>query len=320
MIGSLDSHWTPSGGVATTGFTASVDFPTTAGAQQSASSAGYNAFVTRIQSPPATLPGDYDGNGKVDLIWTADATRQSVVWFMTGGGGNTQFNFAFLNQTGLSGWTLAGASDFNGDGCSDLVWMNDITRQVVVWYMSGNNCLIQQGWAWLNQNPIPGWTVVGVADFNHDGIPDLLWENEASRQVVVWYTTNTGPGGSSWAWVTQSGVPAWSLVAVGDFNHDGTPDLVWQNDSTRQAVVWYMGQNGTVMLSWEWLSQNEVPGWTIAGVADFNFDGNLDLLWYSDRFRQALIWYMLGPGTNGQHSFDWVSQNGVPGWRPLVPH
>ena len=28
-----------------------------------------------------------------------------------------------------------GAADFNGDGKPDLVWRNDSTRQVVVWYV-----------------------------------------------------------------------------------------------------------------------------------------------------------------------------------------
>ena len=44
----------------------------------------------------------------------------------------------------------------------------------------------------------------------------------------------------------MSGVDGWRLMATGDFNGDGTPDLVWQNDA-RQAVVWYMiGSQGSV--------------------------------------------------------------------------
>jgi hypothetical protein len=162
---------------------------------------------------------------------------------------------------------------------------------------------------------------MGAADFNHDGTPDLLWQNDATRQVVVWYMSGAGANGAqTWAWVSQYGVPGWSIVATGDFNHDGTPDIVWQNDTSRQATVWYMGQNGTAQLAWEWLNPNWLPGWTIAGAGDFNGDGNLDLLMLQEASRQFIAWYMAGPGTTGQHTWDWVSQSGVPGWRPMVAH
>jgi len=33
----------------------------------------------------------------------------------------------------------------------------------------------------------PTWTVVGIADFNADGKPDVLWRNTATGLVAVWY-------------------------------------------------------------------------------------------------------------------------------------
>ncbi len=41
------------------------------------------------------------------------------------------------------------------------------------------------------------WKMVGAADFNSDGKPDLLWRNTANGQNAVWYmdgTTRTGSG------------------------------------------------------------------------------------------------------------------------------
>jgi hypothetical protein len=254
-------------------------------------------------------------------VWTNDATRQAVWWYMNSAGGNSEAAWDWISQIGVPGWHLAAIADFNRDGYSDLFWVNDTTRQAVVWYMGGAGGNVEQSFEWISQTGVPGWNLVGAADFNGDGIPDLLWQNDATRQVVVWYMNGTGTSGAhSFAWVTQNGVPGWSIRAVGDFNHDGTPDIVWQNDTTRQSVVWYMSQSGTVELSFEWLSQAGVPGWSIAGQGDFNGDGKLDLLLVNDATRQTIMWYMAGPGTNGQHTFDWVSQTGVPGWRPTVTH
>src|SRR5207248_6175314 len=40
-----------------------------------------------------------------------------------------------------------------------------------------------------------------------------------------------------------------------DFNSDGHPDLVWQNEGTRQATVWDLGgAHGNVRQAWDWLS------------------------------------------------------------------
>jgi hypothetical protein len=30
---------------------------------------------------------------------------------------------------------------------------------------------------------IPGWTVVGTGDFDGNGVPDLVWQNDTTRQV-----------------------------------------------------------------------------------------------------------------------------------------
>jgi len=41
------------------------------------------------------------------------------------------------------------------------------------------------------------------------------------------------------------------------------PDLVWQNDSSRQVTVWYMGgAGGAVFQGWNYLSAAGVPGWS----------------------------------------------------------
>lgn len=45
------------------------------------------------------------------------------------------------------------------------------------------------------------------------------------------------------------------MAAVGDFNGDKKPDIIWQNDTTRQATIWFMGgAQGTTFLGWAYLS------------------------------------------------------------------
>jgi hypothetical protein len=59
---------------------------------------------------------------------------------------------------------VVAAADFNGDGVPDVVWQNDATRQVSVWYMGGSGGATMQGSAWISINGVPGWSVVAAAD------------------------------------------------------------------------------------------------------------------------------------------------------------
>jgi hypothetical protein len=218
--------------------------------------------------------GDFNGDGKLDVVWQNDSTRQVSVWYMGGALGNVFLGWSWLGdpgKAGVPGWRVVGIGDFNKDGHPDLVWQNDSTRQVNVWYMGGALGNVFLDWTWLGdpgKAGVPGWRVAGIGDFNNDGYPDLVWQNDSTRQVSVWYMGGAlGNVFLGWNWLGdpgEAGVPGWSVVGTGDFNNDGHPDLIWQNDSTAQVSVWYMtGSQGNEFLGSNWLSQAGVPGWRV---------------------------------------------------------
>jgi hypothetical protein len=84
----------------------------------------------------------------------------------------------------------------------------------------------------------PAWKVVGSADFNGDGQPDLLWQHQTMGAVAVWFldgTTRIGGAG-----IVQSTDPLWNAVGAADFNADGRPDLLWQHETMGSVVAWYL--------------------------------------------------------------------------------
>src|SRR5207302_10077363 len=162
-------------------------------------------------------------------------------------------------------------------------------RQVYVWYMGGPLGNSFLGATFLDPSGHVGWRLVGLADFNHDGHPDLVWQNETTRQVYVWYMGGTlGNTYLGATYLAFTGMAGWTVVGMADFNSDGTPDLVWQNDLTRQVSVWYMGGPlGNNFLSSAYLDPAGHPGWTVAGIADANRDGHPDIMWQNTTTRQV---------------------------------
>jgi hypothetical protein len=92
--------------------------------------------------------------------------------------------------------------------------------------------------------PLINWHKGGMADFNADGVPDILWRNTNGINVI-WYMD--GDGGS----IKGVGrVPYrekdWRVGKVADFDADGSPDILWKNTNEDKAV-WYMAEDGTAI-------------------------------------------------------------------------
>jgi hypothetical protein len=62
-----------------------------------------------------------------------------------------------------------------------------VTGDRSIWLMSGTTIL---NFVYL-ANVDPAWHIAAVADFNGDGKPDLLWENETTGDRAFWYLDGT---------------------------------------------------------------------------------------------------------------------------------
>jgi hypothetical protein len=66
--------------------------------------------------------GNFNGDNSPDIVWRDYATGANVIWLMNGISLTT---FTSLPTVSASqGWRIAGASDFDGDGETDIAWRN----------------------------------------------------------------------------------------------------------------------------------------------------------------------------------------------------
>lgn len=265
--------------------------------------------------------GDLDGDGIPDLFWQNDYTRQVGVWYLTGPQALTVARLGYPAAGTYPGWTLVTIADMDRNGVPDLVWQNDETRQVGVWYMGGTDGLTVLAIAYPAPGSYPGWRLAAVADMDGNGVPDLIWQNDSTRAVGTWYMG--GPQGTTLlnvAYQAPDNYPGWSLVAVADMNDDGTPDLIWQNDSTRAVGTWYMSDaRALTRAKIAYQAPGTYPGWKVIGVVDMDGNGVPDLIWQNDTTRTVGTWYMAGPDGTILVGTGYQAPGNYSGWRAVGP-
>jgi len=203
---------------------------------------GPTIMNSRSFNPNAVSPdwalrgsGDFNADGKPDLIWHNTTTGGVICWLMDG---VMQYSAAWLTPSSVDpSWEIASVRDINLDGSPDILWTYPPTGETSVWYMNGTTRI---GQAWINASPLsdPNWKVRGTGDFNGDGRADLLWQNDLTGEPAVWFLN--GPTQVSAALLASPGDGNWKIRSVGDTNADGWPDLVFHNAATGGVVIWPM--------------------------------------------------------------------------------
>ena len=107
--------------------------------------------------------GDFDGDGKADILWRNQANGQNYIYFM-GGDGKTIIAEGFIRTLTDLNWKVAGVGDFDGDGKADILWRNSANGQNYIYPMDG--LTIKLGEGYLRTVSDMSWEVVGVGDFD----------------------------------------------------------------------------------------------------------------------------------------------------------
>jgi len=204
--------------------------------------------------------GDFNADGKPDLVWQHRTDGRVSLWYMDG---TTRIGVDTPSAGPVADvqWKIVGVGDFNADQHADLVWQHEVTGALSAWLMNGS--VVFASPSLLPDRPTDvRWKVVGVADFNADTKPDLLWRHIGTGDVAVWLMN--GLSTTIQAPLSPSSVPdqGWQVGAVTDANGDGKPDIVWHH-TNGTIMIWHM--NGTSRGTYPNLSVGLPAGWFVVG-------------------------------------------------------
>src|SRR5438552_2127192 len=106
--------------------------------------------------------GDFDGDGKADILWRNSSTGENYLYAMNG---LTIASEGYLRTVDLA-WQVKGIGDFNGDHKADILWRNSSTGENYLYVMNGLT-IASEGY--LRTVADQSWQVKGIGDFVRGG-------------------------------------------------------------------------------------------------------------------------------------------------------
>jgi uncharacterized delta-60 repeat protein len=179
-------------------------------------------------------------------------------------------------------------NDFDGDGKSDVLFLNTTTGSAKYWQDAAKTQSIYVGTYNL------AYAYQGSGDFDGDGKADLLFVNTTSNATLIWSgavkTAATYPG---------AGAAGYNVAAICDTDGDGKDDIVWFNPTTGSTRIWPNATKAAVTYPG---IQNTV--YSIVACADFDGDKHADIFWRNNTSGANQVWLsgqksnLMYPGAN----------------------
>src|SRR5207245_494427 len=79
--------------------------------------------------------GDFDGDGRADVLWRNIATGENYIYFMDGT--TIKPTEGFIRTVADQNWQVAGIGDLDGEGKDDILWRHTVTGQNYLYPIDG---------------------------------------------------------------------------------------------------------------------------------------------------------------------------------------
>jgi hypothetical protein len=240
----------------------------------------------------AVAAGDFNSDGKVDLVVTLNSPQFSLALLTGTGTGTFNAPTFFPNTSGFDSPAIA-ATDLNSDSRLDLVVMHSIAcftapcraaHSITILLGNGNSTFQTPNEIDVGTGPM----AMAVTDLNRDGIKDVaIGGGNTELSILVGVGNGTFvrqpvvtliPGGDPFS--------ACNDIGVGDLNRDSILDLVVPLGNGHGNAILTGNGNGTFQVRLR-IQIDETFAPLHVAVADYNRDGFLDIA------------RTMGDGTNG---------------------
>jgi Ca2+-binding RTX toxin-like protein len=241
-------------------------------------------------SPIASVTGDFNGDGKLDLA-TASLSSDTVSVLL--GSGDGTFGTASTLKVGSKPNSLI-AADFDGDGKLDLATANADSGAGNLSLLLGKGDGTFSNRTLSNRSQDKEPFAVATGDFDGDGKLDLATVEGQSSTLTLLFGDGKGNFGETKTFDLKGVLPV--ALTVGDFDGDGKLDVATVNQAnTTDNVLVFLGNGSGSFKTTTALTTNLV-GSAIASK-DLNGDGKLDIVTANRDASQVAV--LTGDGKGG---------------------
>ncbi len=214
-------------------------------------------------TPAALVTGDFNGDGKIDLV-VANYEANSISVFLNDGAGKWKTKTEYpVGQNPI----FVTAGDLNQDEIPDLIVANNVGSSISIFLGKGDG-------QFTTANEISGMdypSSIALGDFNSDNKVDLVVANSGSYLLSILHGNGNGTFSAPNNYY-QGRYPV--SVVAGDFNKDGADDFAVANSVSNSATIfWNYGADYFLPVTFD---VGIAPTAIVSG--DFNADGWLDLV------------------------------------------
>ncbi len=247
--------------------------------------------------------GDFQGNGKSELIWHRASDGLTELQFQNGVA-PTALSMPTNNSFGAT-WNIAAIGDFDDSGRSSLLWRRQSDGLAEIQFLNGSQGI---GGGVITNNPFDlSWNIVATGDLNGDSKSDLVWQRASDGTTEIQFLNGAQAIGGGEI-LNNSFGRDWQIVASGDFSGNGQTDLVWRRPTDGTTEIQFL--NGTQVTSGGAIVNNAFgSNWRIVASGDFNGDGKADLVWQRPSDGIVEVQFLsgnvaIGGGEISSNSFD----------------
>jgi hypothetical protein len=239
-----------------------------------------SSFAPKVDFTTGTIPfkvstGDFDGDGKTDLVIVNNKSNSISVLRNTGSNGTVSFAAKVDFITGTQPWNIS-TGDLDGDGKLDIAVANLNSASVSLFRNTSSVGIISFTTKVDFTTGLSPYNI-SIGDLDGDGKLDLAVANNYSNSVSV--LRNTGSSGTiSFAAKVDFTTGTQTIsVSMGDLDGDGKLDLAVTNNGTIISVLRNTGGNGTVSFAAK-VDFTTGSGANSISIVDFDGDGKLDFV------------------------------------------